>query len=109
MFFSKKLKISLIVGLCLCSLSASAGTNLQLFYDFGSLNTACPNQRSNRVTTTLELFYADPWGSTFAFIDLDYNIHPNDPNNTPFQAYTEIARCFNFWKETPAGDLSLQL
>jgi hypothetical protein len=109
MFFSKKLKISLIVGLCLCSLSASAGTNLQLYYDFGSLGTACPNQRSNRVTTTFELFYADPWGSTFAFVDLDYNIHPNDPNNTPSQAYTEIARCFNFWKQTPACDFSLQL
>ena len=86
-----------------------AGTNLQLFYDFGSLHTACPNQRSNRVTTTLELFYPDPWGNTFAFIDLDYNIHPEDPKNTPFLAYFEIARCLNFWHQTKAKDLSIQV
>ena len=45
--------------LCLCPLYASAGTNLQVYYDFGSVGTACANQRSNRVTTTLELFYPD--------------------------------------------------
>ena len=86
-----------------------AGTNLQLYYDFGSLGTACPNQRSNRVTTTLELFYPDPWGNTFAFIDLDYAIHPEDPHNTPFLAYTEIARCLNFWGDTKAKNLSIQV
>lgn len=86
-----------------------AGTNLQLYYDFGSLKSATPNQRSNRVTTTLELFYPDSWGNTFAFIDLDYSIHPNDPKNTPFQAYFEIARCLNFWQQTAAKDLSLQV
>ena len=68
-----------------------AGTNLQVFYDFGSNGTACANQRSPRVTTTLELFYPDSWGNTFAFIDLDYAIHPTDPHNTPFMAYSEIA------------------
>ena len=96
-------------GLCLCSLCASAGTNLQVYYDFGSLGTACQNQRSNRVTTTLELFYPDPWGNTFAFIDLDYNIHPSDPKNTPFMGYFEIARCLNFWQKTAAKDLSVQV
>ena len=94
---------------CALTVSAHAGTNLQLFYDFGSLGTACANQRTNRVTTTLELFYGDPWGSTFAFIDLDYNIHPNDPKNTPFQGYFEIARCLNFWQNTKAKDLSIQV
>ena len=95
--------------MCLCSLSASAGTNLQLFYDFGSAGTACANQRTNRVTTTLELFYPDPWGNTFAFVDLDYNINPIDPKNTPFMAYAEIARCLNFWGKTKAKDLSIQV
>lgn len=93
----------------LCPLSIWAGTNLQVFYDFGSLGTACPNQRSNRVTTTVELFYPDPWGNTFAFIDFDYNIHPNDPKNTPFMAYWEISRCLNFWQQTAAKDLSVQV
>ena len=99
----------MIVGLCLLAFRAQAGTNLQIYYDFGSVGTACPNQRSQRVTTTLELFYPDKWGSTFAFIDLDYNIHPSDPKNTPFMAYTEIARCLNFWQKTALKDLSLQV
>ncbi len=98
-----------ILGMCLLALGAQAGTNMQLYYDFGSLGTACENQRSNRVTTTIELFYLDPWGSTFAFVDLDYNIHPSDPKNTPFMAYTEIARCLNFWHNTKARDLSIQV
>lgn len=86
-----------------------AGTNLQIYYDFGSNGTACENKRSNRVTTTLELFYPDNWGSTYAFVDLDYNINPSDPKNTPFMAYSEIARCLNFWHKTAAKDLSLQV
>jgi hypothetical protein len=86
-----------------------AGTNLQIYYDFGSKGTACENQRSNRVTTTLELFYPDRWGSTFAFIDIDYAIHSADPNSTPFLAYGEIARCLNFWQQTKLKDLSLQV
>ena len=103
-----RLKV-IVAVLCLCSLSASAGTNLQLYYDFGSLGTACPNQRSNRVTTTLELFYPDNWGNTFAFIDMDYNIHPSDPKNMPFMAYMEIARCLNFWQNSVVKDLSVQV
>ena len=87
----------------------TAGTNFQIFYDFGSVGTACSNERTNRVTTTLELFYADPWGSTFAFVDFDYNINPIDPRNTPFMAYMEIARCLNFWHQTKAKDLSIQV
>ena len=94
---------------CLLALSVQAGTNLQLFYDFGSLGTACANQRTNRVTTTVELFYPDNWGNTFAFVDFDYNIHPNDPKNTPFMAYWEIARCLNFWQKTVVRDLSVQV
>lgn len=101
--------ILLLTVLCAGSLFANAGTNLQVYYDFGSLGTACANQRSNRMTTTLELFYPDNWGSTFAFVDFDYNIHPNDPKNTPFMAYTEIARCLNFWGKTKAKDLSVQV
>ena len=97
------------VSLCLIAISLFAGTNLQLYYDFGSLGTACANQRSPRVTSTLELFYADPWGSTFAFIDLDYAIHPNDPKHTPFLAYAELARCLNFWHQSAAKDLSIQV
>ena len=103
----KRLFFALILSILLSPLYA--GTNLQVFYDFGSLGTACENQRSDRVTTTLELFYPDNWGNTFAFIDLDYALHPADPYNTPFMAYFEIARCLNFWQQTPVKDLSLQV
>jgi len=95
--------------LSLCAIHVFGGTNLQLYYDFGSLKTACANERSNRVTTTLELFYPDKWGTTFAFIYIDYAIHPNDPHNTPFMAYGEIARCLNFWQQSKAKDLSVQI
>ncbi len=93
------------------ALPSWAGTNIQVYYDFGSIGTACNNQRPDRVTTTVELFYPDNWGTTFAFIDLDYNLrrNANDPKNTPFMAYFEIARCLNFWQQTAAKDLSIQV
>ena len=102
-------KVFLTMMIVLCAVGADAGTNIQVFYDFGSLNTVCQNKRSDRVTTTVELFYPDNWGNTFAFIDLDYAIHPNDPHNTPFMAYGEIARCLNFWQNSAIKNLSLQV
>ena len=107
----KRFRLALFCVLFLLPLTSHlcAGTNLQVFYDFGSQNTACDNQRTNRVTTTLELFYPDNWGNTFAFIDFDYNINPSDPKNTVFMAYGEIARCLNFWQNTPVKDLSVQV
>lgn len=83
--------------------------NLQIFYDFGSNGTAVANQRSNRVTTTVELFHPDAWGSTFLFFDMDYSINRDDPANTPFGAYWEITRSLNFWKESKAKDLSVHV
>ena len=102
-------KSLMTIVLILGTIGVWAGTNLQLYYDFGSLNTACKNERSNRITSTVELFYLDSWGSTFAFIDMDYAIHPSDPKNTVFLAYAEIARCLNFWHQTAARDLSIQI
>ncbi|MBR6035229.1 MAG: DUF5020 family protein [Paludibacteraceae bacterium] len=98
-----------IAAVGLYALGAQAGTNLQLYYDFGSLGTACPNQRSNRITSTLELFYPDPWGNTFAFVDFDFGVNTFDRHQSPFMAYTEIARCLNFWQQTKAKDLSIQI
>ena len=94
----------------LCALSSFAiDADIQVFYDFGSLGTACANQRTNRMTTTVELFHPDAWGSTFLFVDFDYSINRRDPSHTPFGAYWEIARCLNFWKESKAKDLSLHV
>ena len=87
----------------------NGSTNLQIFYDFGG-DRRC-------VTTTLEGFYNDPWGNTFFFVDHDYDPigsklnQQNMPGLTKAISgtYWEIARCLNFWQNTPVKDLSLQV
>ncbi len=90
-------KLFVSAGLCLLALCASAQTNLQVFYDFGS-------DRKN-ATTTLEGYYGDNWGDTFFFIDYDFNAKKDgDPGS--YGSYFEIARGLNFWKESKLKDLS---
>jgi hypothetical protein len=60
--------------------------NLQLHYDMG--------EDRGYMTTTLEMFKPDKWGSTFYFVDFDYN---KDAGNTVSFAYMEIARGLKFW------------
>ena len=45
--------------------------NVQLHYDFGH---SIYDELSTRpkLTSTVEMFKADKWGSTFFFIDMDY-------------------------------------
>ena len=71
---------------------AKAQTNIQEQYDFNR----------EHLTTTLEMFQPDNWGSTFFFTDI---YHPNNTNG-PTGYYTEIARGLNFWQNTKAGNLS---
>lgn len=61
--------------------------NLQLHYDFG--------KDRNYLTSTFEYFNADKVGSTFLFIDMDYNA--GDVKGVS-SAYWEIARSLSFWK-----------
>ena len=108
-------RVFLVFSLIAAGVAAyGVDANLQVYYDFGSNGTACANQRSHRVTTTVELFHPDAWGSTFFFFDMDYSINkssdnPQDPKNCPFGTYWEITRSLNFWKETKAQDLSLHV
>ncbi len=62
--------------------------NVQLHYDLGHV---LYDELSNRpsVTTTVEMFKPDKWGSTFLFTDVDY-FHDGAAG-----AYWEIAREFN--------------
>ena len=62
------------VVLLICQ-QMSYGQNLQIHYDMGRKS----------VTTTAEMFRADNCGSTFFFIDLDYNPRVSG-------AYWEISR-----------------
>ncbi|HLP04883.1 MAG TPA: DUF5020 family protein [Paludibacter sp.] len=66
--------------------------NLQLLYDFGS--------DRNYVTSTLEMFKPDKWGSTFYFVDFYYDF---GPEKHPSGAYMEIARSLQFWKGSLAA------
>ena len=74
----KKTVAILIVLFSVASLKAQ---NLQVHYDFGKTRKL--------VTSTVEMFKPDKWGSTFFFIDMNY-----DANNgkTVSLAYWEIAR-----------------
>lgn len=89
----KKSKLYLISTFLfvLTSLSVSA-QNLQLHYDFGR----------NSATTTVEMFRPDAAGSTFFFIDLDYN-----PVVTG--AYMEISRELCFWQDSGLNWLSAHI
>jgi hypothetical protein len=93
-------KIVAFAGFALLSVGAFAQTDLQVFYDFG--------KDRKHVTTTLEMFKADDWGSTFFFVDYDYT------DKTSYDAgsrgarstYMEIERALNFWQDTQLGALS---
>lgn len=61
--------------------------NVQLHYDFGK-DRKFP-------TTTVEMFKPDKWGSTFFFVDMDYNVNDQKGVN---MAYWEIARAINIGK-----------
>lgn len=91
-----------VVAVAALSLSAKGQTNIQTFYDFGS--------DRNYVTTTVEGFYNDNWGSTFFFIDHDYASKNADGHvYAPSGTYWEIARCLNFWHDSALAPLSLHV
>jgi hypothetical protein len=78
-------KVVVILALSLFTLNNFA-QNLQVHYDMG--------EDRGYATTTLEMFKPDQWGSTFFFVDFDYN---TDGGNSVSFAYMEIARGLKFW------------
>lgn len=90
----KKLFRTLFVCLALAAITAnsSKAQNLQLHYDFNR----------NCLTSTVEMFRPDSFGSTYFFVDMDYT-----PKVTG--AYWEIARELCFWQDTQASWLSIHL
>ena len=87
----KKLLLASILAFSAFSFFAKA-QNVQLLYDTGR---GC-------LTSTVEMFRPDSFGSTFFFIDLDYN-----PRMTG--AYWEIARELCFWQDTQMSWLSAHI
>lgn len=66
--------------------------NVQLHYDLGSALSDKLDSRP-KLTTTVEMFKADGWGSTYFFIDFDY------AHDGVKSGYWEISREFNLGKK----------
>lgn len=66
--------------------SVSYSQNLQLHYDFAESNGI----KRDILTSTIEMFKPDSIGSTFLFVDMDYNLKNSDVK----LSYFEIARNF---------------
>lgn len=88
-------RIILAIALLASTMGLRAQVNIQELYDFNR----------DHLTTTLEMFKADKWGSTFFFTDI---YHPWD-KVAPTDFYTEISRNLNFWKDSKLGALSLHV
>ena len=89
----KKLQILLFSAvLSLLALSEVQAQNLQVMYD---TDRGC-------VTSTIEMFRPDKFGSTYFFVDLD-----NDTNT--IGAYWEISRELCFWQESKYSWLSVHV
>lgn len=65
--------------------------NVQLHYDFGH-SIYSDTEARPKLTTTVENFTPDKWGSTYFFVDMDYN------NKGIQSAYWEISRELKFWE-----------
>ncbi|HEY3369963.1 MAG TPA: DUF5020 family protein [Prolixibacteraceae bacterium] len=79
-------KLVLVLLVCLLGVS-SYGQNVQTHYDFGK-------DRKN-LTTTVEMFRPDKFGSTFFFIDMNYG---EAGAQGVSMAYWEIARAITLFK-----------
>ena len=89
----KRLLIAALMGLAMCFAQYPAkAQNLQLLYDTGR---GC-------VTSTVEMFRPDSFGSTYFFVDFDYNPKASG-------AYWEISRELCFWQDTNLSWLSAHL
>ena len=89
-FKPKTMRISLtkttVVSLLFFAFASVQAQNVQLHYDFG--------KERQFLTSTVEMFKTDQWGSTFFFVDMDYDV---DDVEGISLAYWEIARDLKFW------------
>ena len=86
------MKRILVLSAALLACSLTFAQNVQLHYDLGRLLYKDLSPRQS-VTTTVEMFKPDRWGSTFFFTDLDYK------GDGVMGAYWEISREFNLDKK----------
>lgn len=84
-------KLFLFVLLLSAFVGEAVAQNIQLHYDLGRALYKSLDERP-WVTTTVEMFKADKWGSTYFFVDMDYT------DKGVASAYWEISRELRFWK-----------
>jgi Domain of unknown function (DUF5020) len=83
------MKKLLILFLFVATGTALSAQNVQLHYDMGKTR--------KYLTSTVESFKTDKYGSTFYFIDIDYGKAGDKGVEGPQLAYFEIARGIKFW------------
>ena len=83
-FFMKRI---LFILLIFTAATAVKAQNFQLHYDMG--------KDRSYMTSTVETFKTDKWGSLFYFIDMDYNARGVKGVSL---AYFEISRGIKFWQ-----------
>ena len=103
MIMKKLFIIAAFMAVC----SIASAQNIQLHYDLGKTiyNELEPTGSSlgrAPLTTTVEMFRPDNAGSTFFFVDMDYNSGVKG-------AYWEIARELCFWQNSKMNWLSVHL
>jgi hypothetical protein len=81
------MKKTVAILIVLFSVASVKAQNLQVHYDFGKTRKL--------VTSTVEMFKPDKWGSTFFFIDMNYDA---ENGKTVSLAYWEIARALALGK-----------
>jgi len=86
----------LIILILLVTPTLIFSQNLQFHYDFGKANNGSDEIIREYLTTTLEFFKTDKLGSTFFFIDLNFNKSGGGPS----LAYFEISRKFTLHKKS---------
>ncbi len=85
-----------VASLLLFLTSVMCAQNVQLHYDFGKANDKNAQDRGY-LTTTVEFFKPDKWGSTFFFVDFDFN----GKSDGMSVSYMEIARNLKIIKDFP--------
>lgn len=78
------MKKRLLTALVAIMFFGATAQNIQLHYDLG--------EDRGYLTSTVEMFKPDKWGTTFFFIDMDYSI--NEDLEGVNLAYFELARTF---------------
>ena len=82
----------LIISVFSMFISFVQSQNIQLHYDAGRFLYDEDLSGRPLFTSTVEMFKADKWGSTFFFVDMDYL------SSGVASAYWEVARELSFWK-----------